>query len=132
MEQDDNYGIIAPFDRIKKENLDTYYQTKRLLNKYRLMPENNQFQKLLKANAFLSFKSTLILLYSINKVDLQSAKKTQEAYEILKELDKFELNVLDLSKEDAVKYFNILHKALFDIGLLNISISSEDSEDKIF
>ena len=132
MDMDNNMGIIAPFDRIKKESLDAYYQTKKLLQKYRLMPENNEFQKMLKANVFLAFKSNLLLLYSLNKIDIQSSKRTLDVYEVLKELDKYELNVLELSYEAALKYFDLLHRALFKIGLLNISVSSEDSEDKIF
>ena len=79
-----------------------------------------------KNNYWISFSTELISLYSILRTTLKRNSKTKAAYEELKVLEKYQLEIGKLSYSEGIRLYNIIEGALYDIGVLNIELEKED------
>ena len=127
-------GIIPPYSLIKQKNLEAFYNSNKLLNRFRLLPNESPYQKMLKANVLIEFKSSLIYLFFMNETTLKEHHKTKEkTYGKLKELsEEFSQDVIGMDFKAALAFLRLLEKSLYDIGLLNIGVSDSDVEERLF
>ena len=129
MDEQEKY-IIPAYNIIKIKVIESFYACNSFLKAFRQIPSKkdiNASDKEQKGLFWISFASELISLYSLLRTTLRKNNKTQVAYKELKILEKYQLEIGKLSYSEGIKLYNILEGALFDIGILDITLDKEDA-----
>jgi hypothetical protein len=121
--------IIPAYNIIKYKMIESFYLCNHHLKSFRCIPSNKELapeKEMEKNNYWISFSTELISLYSILRTTLKRNSKTKAAYEELKVLEKYQLEIGKLSYSEGIRLYNIIEGALYDIGVLNIELEKED------
>ena len=127
-------GIIPPYLKIKDNMLNSFFSCNQYLKHYRgiiLEKKPLLITGEAKERLWVAFLTELVALFFCVRTTLKSNPKTKNLYDKLKFLESKAVNIQNISQKEAIALFFLLEEALYEIGLLNVSVKETDAEDTI-
>jgi len=128
MKKEDNHEVKKMYPlavRVKSDILDSYNDALSYLRDYRKFRKNKTY-----AQSFLEdFCNEVVVLYQLTKDRIKNTENPKE-FTSLKNLDKYigGIEIYPQTLHNFLKYFNLLQKLIYELGITEAEISPEKEE----